>query len=215
MANEILQAPSPSYPLGTLSILPSEIRQAIYVLSIGPTAIEFCTEGRDLKQNMKLSPGKTINLLQTSRPIRQESITTICHYKVITIKTKDSLTEFINTVMEQNSGTGTTHNLLARSIHHRHLKIDLTNWLCIWRHTAEGVLRRQCKGYQMTHYLQPDLETELNDWAKRLIGLCGRARSKLTFKVVFPTMLDHLDFRTPTKSFLKRIATRYYMATRS
>jgi hypothetical protein len=66
----------------------------------------------------------------------------------------------------------------------------------------------------MTHYLQRDLNNELSDWTKRLSGLCGCARSKLIVKVVFLTMLDHLDFRTPTKSFLKRIATHSYMATK-
>jgi hypothetical protein len=235
MANLSQQAQA-TLSLGTLSNLPSEIRQAIYKSALADTQIEFRETSRNDQQQdilsikrcqgcawslKDISPLHTctlrsptpqpIALLHTSRIIRQEAISAICHYNTIKIKTKGSLSRFINTIIKGDTMIENEAKSNHYAMYPRYLKLDFALWFQHWLHDP------LC-GWGQNDGLKY-LRLELDDWAQRLINLPARSRSTLIFKI---ELRKRRNNRTPEvqyddkvyaeiRKFLRRVASRYRM----
>jgi hypothetical protein len=227
MADFALQATS-TESLGILSKFPSEIRQVIFKFALEDTKVEFRTTRHKYEQQHILSiehcqtcaryqneiftcvdkpPAlRPIPLLQTSRIIRQETISAISHYKTIRIKTKESLSRFIDTVIKGDSVGGNEDE----SNNPRYLKLDFSYWTKHWLH-----------GHPWHYWSRDDqlqyLERVLDDWAKRLINLPVCPRSTLIFKIALnedPDVHSDMLVRAEIGKFLRRVVTRCQMLSK-
>lgn len=169
--------------LGTLSNLPSEIRQAIYKFALADAQIEFRKSSHNDQQQdvlsieycqgcawslREISPLHTctlrsptpqpIALLHTSRTIRQEAISAICHYNTIKVATKESLSRFINTIIKSDTTIENEAKSNNHAMHPQYLKLDFTLWFQHWLHDP-------LHGWGQSDGLKY-LRLELDDWAR-------------------------------------------------
>jgi hypothetical protein len=221
----MVQQAKPTDFLGTLSSLPSEICQAIFKIALKDTEVEFrTTEYKDQQQRIlsiehcqacarsqkeiptcvnKPPALRPIPLLQTSRIIRQEALSAISHYKTIRIKTKESLSRFIDTVLKGDAVSGNEDE----SNNPRYLILDFTHWT---QHWFDGHPPHYWSGDDQLQYLARILD----DWATRLINLRVCPVSTLIFKIALNEDTDLQSdtlVRAEIGKFLRRVATRCQM----